>query len=433
MNESGFWEIVEEAPLSNQTKSSAADIVRHGARTIARAGETALGLPGDLAHLALSGVNLAHKGITGEWSPEIETAKSYLPTAQNIRKNVTKSLEEKILPEGYLTPQGEYEKLADDFVSDLVSILTPTGAAGLLGKGSKALKGVAKGAALTSGLGNTAGFLTKKLGGSEGMADAVKAGTMLGTSLLGAPRMKKTAIDLYEKVAQEVPSSLKVSTKPLQNAVREAEKLMVGHESTKGGQALRDYFKDTMNQFLDYPEIDLASVIQADKGLNKVASQNPAIWKDVLRAKNAVSDGIMKTIKQSGRPDLSDAYETAKTLYAESLKSSKIQDWINNTAKTAFKHPISIPTAVVLGITNPDLLPKVALAATGVGTANVIGSIIKRIPGILNSKQVQRYYMQAISAAGRNSRPAFIKASHMLDKEIDKEPGTPEEVWELVD
>src|SRR5580692_725513 len=116
------WELVEETPQESPGLNS---VARHGARTVARAAETALGLPGDLASLALSGVNLAHKGITGEYSPSIETAQGYLPTAEKIRQKVTTPLEKNVLPEGYLTPKDEYEQLADNLVSDFVSIITP--------------------------------------------------------------------------------------------------------------------------------------------------------------------------------------------------------------------------------------------------------------------------------------------------------------------
>jgi hypothetical protein len=426
MNEQANWQwkVIEDTPdiptTSNPVLEAAKYVGRHPARTLARAGEAAVGLPGDLANMALSGVNLLQKPITGQNSEIIETIQQKNPfTSQKIRENITQPLEKNVLPEGYLTPQGKYEELADSFVSDLASILMPVGgAAGLAAKGGKLGKGAVKSAIAVSGLGNVAGFLTKNITGSEKLGDAVKIGTMLGTSLIGIPGMKDMASKGYQSVESMTPDTLKVSTRPLNQAMYEAEKIMAPYRSTKGGKALMDYFKDTLSQVADRPEEKLKTIIELDKGFNKVLWQNPAISYDVKKAKDLIKGAIDSTIKSSGRPDIHQAYKSASTLYREASSAKGAQEWVNGVAHSLPRHGniLSRSARMLLG-----------LPGKAINTAQETARLLE-IP------EVKRYYMQAAKAAFDRSKPAWIKAANMMSKAVEKQAPIEENwQWKVID
>lgn len=417
------WEVV-----GDDSPSALSSVARHGARTLARVGETALGLPGDVANLALSGANLAQRPFTGQWSPEIAKIQESNPfTSRKLRENITQPLEKNVLPEGYLTPQSKGEELADNFVSDLTSILAPTGALGLAGKGAKLTKGALASAAATSGLGNLAGWATKKLGGSEQTGDLVKVGTMLGVSLAGVPRMRDAASKLYDKVEQLIPESLNVSTEPLINVVGEAKKLIQPHASTRGGKALSDYLNDTLLNIAKEGEQKLKTILELDKGFNKVVSQNPAIAYDVKKARDLVREAIDKTIKQSGRPDIVKSYRSAQTLYREASRASEAQDWAKQVAHSLPSHGNKFAryTKMLLG-----------LPAQGAKALHATGEGIEEAIRLFNIPEVRGYWTQAGKAAFGKSRPAWIKAAHMLDKSVQKHevPETGwQSQWEVID
>jgi hypothetical protein len=414
----GQFQFVDEEP-AQLSESSDASVLRHGARTLARAGETALGLPGEIVNLGLSGANLAHRGLTGEWSPTIETAKKYVPTTETARKYITEPLEKSVLPEGYLTPKGQYEQLADDFVSDLVSIITPAGALGALGKGAKLAKGAVASAAAVSGLGNIAGWATKKLGASQQAADTVKAGTMLGVSLGGLPRMRDAASKLYDKVENLVPATLEVSTKPLSDVIKPIEKLIAPHASTKGGKALSDYLNDTFKSIANpkgikkptFGPAKLKDIIELDKGFNKVVSQNPSIAYDVKKARDMLKDAIETTIQQSGRPEILKSYRSAQTLWREANRASEAQEWVQSLAHSmpTHGHKLSRYTKMLLGVP--------LAVARGITQS---GENIKEALRLFSVPEVRRYWFQAARAAVGKSRPAWIKAANMLDKSVQK-------------
>jgi hypothetical protein len=428
MNQNMGWRFVEDGEIEQPAVSASSNPVieatkaigRHPARTLARVAETAAGLPGDLANVALSGVNLIQRPFTGKSSETIENLQQNNPfTSQSIRENITKPLEKNVLPEGYLTPQGKSEKLADDFISDITTLLMPaTGAAGFAAKGGKLAKGALKSAAVTSGLGNIAGFLTKNITGSEGAGNTVKAITMLGTSLVGIPGMKQASGRAYNQVENMIPESLQSSTQELAKAMNKAENIMAPYRSTKGGKALLDYFQHTLEPITTSPETKLKSIIELDKGFNKVIAQNPSIAYDVKAAMDVVKGAIDKTIQQSGRSDIYNAYKSAKRLYSESFKAQEAHEWIQDVAKSTPK------TLTKLKDTTKFLLGIPAKTKQGIEEATRQLSI----------PEVRRYWVQASKAALQNSRPAWIKAANMLDKKVEQKANTRENMgWRFVE
>jgi hypothetical protein len=415
----------ESIATPDTRESGLGSLTRHTARTAARAGESALGVPGDIASGLLSLGNLAYTKATGEESP-LSGAQDYLPTSAKIKEYITKPLEKALLPQNYLEPQGEGEKLVDDIISDFTSIIMPIGGAiGLVGKGGKIAKGAAKTAALSSGLGNIAGFLTKNITGDESKGEGVKAGTMLLTSLVGAPRMIQKAQQLYDQAKGLAPETARVTTKPIADALNKIDQLLVGQKENKGGKALQSFIETEAHKLVNNPSATVDEIIRLKQGFNKFARENRAI-KDVGDASKQLRDGINGAIDVYGKtnPSFLNTYRAADQLYSEALKSNKVQDFIvDATKKIASKGLKTKGVLQILGLGEyaAKALPALALAGTVGAATYPVAALYKRIPGFLQKPAVRRYYMQTLKEAAKGSRPGVIKAVMRLDKAISDE------------
>lgn len=130
------YELLEEEDI--QPESTLGYAGRTIGRTIARAGESIAGLPGDIASIPLSLGNYAAKALTGKDNVFPErvnllhnsparhivkalTGKDFnLPTSGDIKKDITEKL-----TGNTLEPQGSGEQLWDDIVSDAATIFLP--------------------------------------------------------------------------------------------------------------------------------------------------------------------------------------------------------------------------------------------------------------------------------------------------------------------
>jgi hypothetical protein len=434
------WEVVEEnqEPIA-QREMPVATVTRGLARTAARASEAALGVPGDIASSLLSLGNLAYNKATGEQSP-LGNVSDYLPTSKNIKEYGTKTIEKALLPKDYLEPQGEGEQLADNIISDFSSIIMPVGGAlGLAGKGGKIAKGAVKSAAISSGLGNIAGFLTKNITGNEGAAEGVKAGTMLLTSLVGSPRMINKAQELYEKAKGLVPETAQVTTKPIGDALNKIDKLLVGQKENRGGKALQSFLESEAHKIANTSSASVDDIIRFKQGFNKYLRENPSL-RDVGDATKQLREGINHTIDAYGKtnPSFLNAYRSADQLYSEALKSNKLQDFIaSSTKKIASKGLKTKGVLQLLGLGSyaAKALPALGAASVAGAVTYPIAEIYKRIPGLLEKPAVRRYYAQTLKQAAKGSRPGVIKAVIGLDKAIEKEERDTETnwQWEVID
>ncbi len=433
------WEILEqpESQPSSQAPFAARSLLsqagRHAGRTVARAGEAALGVPGDVASLALSGVNLANKGLAGEWSPTIGKIQEHLPTTENIREHGTKPLSKALGVD--LEPQSDIEKASDRFVSDLVGILTPAGIAGALGKGAGITSKALKTAGAVAGVGGATGFITKQLTGNEALGDAVHGGTMLLTSLGLNGSMKKHAKNLYEE-GKQLAGTAETSTKPLVHAVNQIQKELAPIASSKAGEALDKFIEKSLNPLLNYPSIQVKHLMDLDKSFNEFVGKNPAVWQKAPEIRKSISSAIESTMKQFHNPEVYNSYKQAKTLYAEANKSHALQNFIKKVIdSSAFRYGAGgVIGSKLFGI-GSHYIPDLASMAPGaalMGGVYGLGDVLKRVPGLANPT-IQRYYIQAVKAAAAGSRPGVMKALHHLDKHKDLIKEAPsEDVWEII-
>lgn len=133
-------------------------------RALSRAGETALGLPGDIKALGEAGADFLLNKV-GLPTPQQEP-KVNLPTSTGLTNFMNK------VTGGYLEPQTGTERFADDVVRDFAMLVT--GRPNL-----NSISSIAKPATVALGS-NTLGKLAEFLGFSEGTQAAVKLAGLIG-------------------------------------------------------------------------------------------------------------------------------------------------------------------------------------------------------------------------------------------------------------
>lgn len=224
--------------MGEDSESGLGMATRTGARTLARAGETIAGTPGNLLSLALNAGNW----VTGKKIPGSETIQEYA-TSEGIKKHVTEGLTGE-----YLKPQGKGEEYWDEFVGDTAGLLVPF--LGTAAKGGKtlAMAGKALGkAAAVAGVAQGAGHATEKLFDSPIAGTGVKLGvTLLGTTALGSKLLSTAVKDRYEtadKLAKEL--NLSGSTDKL------GKELGHARSSIAGNAALNKAEKDVLEEIID--------------------------------------------------------------------------------------------------------------------------------------------------------------------------------------
>src|ERR1700685_933373 len=123
----GYKPEVPDTGLVSGAKSLARNLTSgavHGA-------EKAVGLLGDIPAAIVGIPELIQQQITGKPSkPGTDVynyAKKALPTTENIRRDITRPILNRILPEGTLEPQNSGEKGWIDFAETLSSSLSPIG------------------------------------------------------------------------------------------------------------------------------------------------------------------------------------------------------------------------------------------------------------------------------------------------------------------
>jgi len=164
--------------------------LRIGARGLVRAGETALGAPGNIANAILGGLGSITTDPT--YAQKAQEVSGYMPTTEKIREKVTQPLAEKYLPKGYLEPKTEAGETFDWAVNFLTDLLLPAGVLGKIGKIKKFLPSTGIKKALQIVIpSSAAGYAAKKLGKSEKTVEKIRFGTALLSSIGNPLALKK--------------------------------------------------------------------------------------------------------------------------------------------------------------------------------------------------------------------------------------------------
>jgi hypothetical protein len=382
-------EMRSESPYKPQVSKGLKYGVRTGLRTAARAGEAALGLPGDIAS---TGLSLLNKAVN---VPHLETIQGVLPTSSNIKENVTKRLTGE-----YLEPQTKGEELYDDIVSDIASLMLPIG-----GKiPFKRAIGTALG-------GNLAGFLTKKITGSEIAGEGVKIGTMLLGSSAGGRRaltkqMKKSypvseALAKGEKLNIEgVPRKLKEFKRELRLAPEDVQKHLAPEVAS-------------IEKEISRGQVSLGTGVKLKKKINSAYENAPKGSDHYLNELN----GIMKSsIKKGSKiyPEFMKEFTKADDIATGLKRASEATQFLNK-----YINKSTIGSPLVLGLLFHVFKP-LSNTAIGVGSG-LLGSAIagrelfRTLDFLKNSKEAQKYYAKIMKNALIGNAATLAKDVAKLD------------------
>lgn len=419
---------------------SLGDIGRNVVRGGARIAEAALGAPADLATAALGLGSLAEQVTQGE--PQIvsklhEAARGYLPTSENIRKYGTEKIAEKVAPEGYLTPQNEWEEYLDNFVDTAASFASP-----LIGPAKVGLKQAAK----LAGTGGLAGWGAKKLGFGETGQAVASAGAMLATTFAGAPRMVDRAKGLYDKAKKavrkatpaEIENILKdmprrphdisrVGVKDISSSIVEKGLAQVTEEINKGLSSpakniARKDVEDMLSKIKN-GRINLEEIAQSKFDINKriYKSTNKADYEAASEYLKPLKDSLIETIKESAptHPEFAKNLLEADEIWAALKEEDFVSKFLNKRIDVNYnelKSPLTVGLLTALGgAAIEPFFPGTGkyVALGGLGLAGYSGYKAARI--FAKSPQARKYYGELISSSLKKNVPQTLKAIRKLD------------------
>jgi hypothetical protein len=423
------WKIAAEQPLESKPRESYPEFgLRNIARQGARAAETIVGLPGDIAQLGHSYLKATNPVYNVAF--EKGGVPNILPSSENLRK-----LHENVTGE-YLKPQSKSEERLDAFTSLVSSIISPTkGALGLLSKANiantvrKIPRALKVGAAATLG-----GEAAKGLGAGELGQEITKAGILFASGIPGiAETLEKKANDAY-KFVFDVPESAHIRTPNLQSAVDKINKYANSGHRTEDKELVGKFANSVENVIGKGDKLRGKNKVLIKKGppvreiaqLEKDANQLIRDPKTPKQARPMLIDlkkDITSSLEDYGKkhPEWNRHYKDAKDIWRGLNDRSEVTQFLKKNFDLRDLLENKFAKAVLFGAT--ALAPaKIGIPlAVGAGAANVLDGIEL----LAKSKNARSAYLDAIAAAVSNNRNAFIQSAKKLDKIAQKETPNP--------
>jgi len=393
------------------------NIVRGGAR----AAETVLGAPRAFGEFGESIVpekaigNLAGKvGLREPVEKGFEIAKKYapyklFPKSEDVRRDITSNLFGK-----GLEPKNEWEKEADDLVSDFTALALP-----MPGAKFKVLKP----AMLALG-GAIAGQGVKQLGGSEKQQAYAKLGTILAGSLINPKSAENLKNDLYKKARESRPNDAKVKGAKLnKDAANLENKFKIGGiaDSDKPAlEKLKDVKKEIKNGDITIESLEnlKIKINEALAGIYKTLEGNKPGIKRARSNLNQVSNIVDDALKDYGKtnPQWESFYRPANEVHGAIAQSKRVRNLIERIGKKHGKHAI-LPALGIGHFGGPAALGNIALAGGAGGIALGAGEIIARV---MKSKTLRRHYTNLINGALKDDAAVVASNLSKLEEELQK-------------
>jgi len=406
------YRFVEKAPQEEPSKKSkyrfveeqapeeslGSNIGRQIGRGTARVAETALGAPrafGDFLEGLVPEKAIkagAEKVGLGQGVENLlENTKRFspyklFPKSEDIRENITKNLFGK-----KLEPQNEWERKADDLVSDFTALALPF--PGMKLKFLKPALLALGGTAVSEGIG--------QLGGSEKEKQYGKIGAIVLGSMINPKGAENLAKGLYADARAARPADAKIAANKLSNSVDAFEKQLIkGDPNTPSKSKSFSLIKNIKSKIKN-GEIDVEELEQFKRDINEARSSlyddfksDKVGRKSAKRNLDTVSKYIDNTLTEYGKtnPEWEAAYRPANEVYGAIAQSKKTRNWMFRNAKI-----IGFPTlAAELGLYASGgigaALGGAALGAGALGSGELIARIMK-------SPTLRKYYTNAVTGA----------------------------------
>lgn len=398
------------------------NINRQILRTGARGAETVLGAPRALGEFLESIVpeKLLKKGAEKVGLKEpvekgLETVKKFspyklFPTSEQVRKNVTN----KLFGEA-LEPKNEWEKKADDVVSDFTALALP-----FPGSKLKLLK-----PALLSLGGNIASEVVGHMGGTEKQKTFTKLGVILTGSLINPKGAENLKNSLYKDAAEALPADATVAAKPLENAINELESSL-----RKGGIAGSD--KEALQKIADIrgemqgAQIPIESlqrlkvkINEAKAGVYKQLEGNKPGIKSAKRNLERVGKSVDDALNLYGKqnPQWEAFYRPANEVHGAIEQSKRARNFIGKQMKK-YGHHLILPALGIGHFGGPAAIGSAA-AGAGIGAGALVGAEIAA--RIFKSPTLRKHYFSLVKSALKEDAVATRENLRKLEKELEKE------------
>jgi len=387
----------------------------------ARATESLLGLPGDIANLGLGAANWGIQKLTGEPSP-LPGKVPLLQTSEDIRQKVTEPISELLGgSKEYIAPQSPTEEFLGELISDFSTLALP-----VKGKIPFAKAATIAGA---GALGGKAGELIGSVfGGQETGKTVGKIGGMVTASLLGGRNMLRNRMRQDYQTAREMASNDLIDVRPLRH---KTTKLIA--DISKRDFPNKDFVLDRLNT-LDQV-VGLKDKVPVGELTNLKADLNEWYPRSYGKTKHYL-DQIIRDIKEpisnyeKQNPAFGTAWRNAEDTYKAMAESRGIRSFFESNPKIQEK--ISNPTLKALlsggagvGLVGSALtkgvLPTGATAA-GLGAAALgTDQIVKFLQLISKNPAARKTYSDMLKNATLFNVSKVSRDAQKLDNILNKE------------
>jgi len=393
---------------------------RNIVRGSARAAETVLGAPRALGEFGESIVpekaigNLAGKvGLREPVEKGFEVAKKYapyklFPKTEDVRKDITSNLFGK-----GLEPKNEWEKEADDLVSDFTALALP-----MPGAKFKVLKP----AMLALG-GAIAGQGVKQLGGSEKQQAYAKLGTILAGSLINPKSAENLKNDLYKKARESRPTDAKVNASQLEKLTAKLETdLSKGDPGATSKKKTLDLIKDirakVKNKEIEVEELEQfkKDINEARSGLYETFKSDKVGRKSAKRNLDSVSKIIDKSLDEYGKlnPEWEAFYRPANEVHGAIAQSHRARNWMIRHAKKIGFPALGAELGLYHSAGIPGVIGGTAAAATALGAGELLARVMK-------SSTLRKHYINAINGALKEDVVVVSENLRKIEEGINQE------------
>lgn len=408
--------------LDKNKESLGANIGRQVGRSGARIAETVLGAPRAFGEFLESvvpekaiGKLAGTVGLREPVEKGFETAKKFapyklFPESENIRKDISQGLFGK-----KLEPKNEWERKADDLISDFAALAIP-----FPGSKFKVLKPALLalgGTAASEGIG--------QIGGTEKQQQYGKIGTILLGSIINPKGAENLAKNLYAEARQVRAPDAKVSATKLTKSVDDLEKQLVKGDPGAGSKRkslglIKDIKSKIKNNEIEVDELEQfkRDINEARAGLFEEFKIDKVGRKSAKRNLDSVSKYVDNSLKEYGKqnPDWEAFYRPANEVHGAIANSKRARNWVIKNMKSigfpalagelGLYHFVS-PGAAGIGLTS------IGIGAAGIGTSEVLSRVMK-------SPTLRKYYTNAIAGALKEDAILVHENLKKIDQELRK-------------
>jgi hypothetical protein len=387
-------------------------------RTGVRAGEAALGYPGDIASLLTDLGSYITKGITPTYSEAQQQLAKSIPieedadfqfmtprlpfTSEQVKENITEEQ-----TGNYFKPTNQAEKRYDDFVQDITQLILPGGALPF----NKAFK--------VAGLGNAAAEIAHQLGAKDqGEAIAKFSGMLLGNLWGGRKHLKELTTKNYETASQLAEKAV-IKVPNLKEQTNEVlKKLSRGSREVPWKDKLFKLTDDIQSKIF-LGEAKVPELIELKQDLNDIlrTTHFPG------RAKKYISelrDGLKSAITDYGveNKEFGKAWKTAEGLYSGLNADNVLESFIkrNPTIQKIAKSPLA--KFMALGGSYAMGLPKVA------GELALYGGVnygLDQLKLLSTSPAAFKEYTKMVGSALKDDIKTYRNSARKLDKIVARQ------------